>query len=378
MVASESCPQCQRETPSLDYCCRCGFALGAAEPAVPARRAARAQFAAAPNEPAWGLRLASTFFPQLPARDLTAFRLALGSGLVVIVGLGLAGLFPVGLVAASVLVPLLMLLYLYDTDVYEDEPLRVVGATMAWGAFAGVVLGSVLRVIDLPIVPPGVAQYAEPGMAVRVFVIPVAGLALALIGPVALLRYRRFNDVLDGATFASAAGVTLVAAQTLVVAWPVFTQGARPDQEAITWTIRLVELAVLVPVITAGAAGWIGAALWLRFRAPTRDRDALGAFGNPMAAVVTGAVLVTAAAVVQRLQGRAAVAAALTVFAGLAVVLLRRAVHVGLLEEADELEPGPDVVCANCHRLTPRHHFCGHCGVALRALPKTPPPGETA
>ena len=34
-----------------------------------------------------------------------------------------------------------MVLYLYVTDIYEDEPLWVYAATMLWGALAGVVYG---------------------------------------------------------------------------------------------------------------------------------------------------------------------------------------------------------------------------------------------
>jgi hypothetical protein len=44
---------------------------------------------------------------------------------------------------------------------------------------------------------------------------------------------------------------------------------------------------------------------------------------------------------------------------------------VGLLEEAAEVEIGPPTHCLNCGRDTPSHAFCVHCGIALRALPKT-------
>ena len=87
-------------------------------------------------------------------------------------------------------------------------------------------------------------------------------------------------------------------------------------------------------------------------------------------ALLVAAVFVVAAPagllVLERTPGLIWVA----VLAAIAVVLLRRAIHLGLLEEADEIDIGPDVVCANCHRPTPRHSFCGLCGIALRALPK--------
>ena len=40
--------------------------------------------------------------------------------------LGALRLFPVGLIAGAVLLPLVTLLYLWDTDIYEDEPMQVV------------------------------------------------------------------------------------------------------------------------------------------------------------------------------------------------------------------------------------------------------------
>jgi hypothetical protein len=54
-----------------------------------------------------------------------------------------------------------------------------------------------------------------------------------------------------------------------------------------------------------------------------------------------------------------------------AISLLRRSIHIGLLEESSE-PIGGDLVCPNCGHVTARHTFCGHCGIALEALPKIP------
>ena len=48
------------------------------------------------------------------------------------------------------------------------------------------------------------------------------------------------------------------------------------------------------------------------------------------------------------------------------LALLRRALHLGLVEEAAEVEIGPPIVCANCGAPTARHTFCGNCGIALQ------------
>ena len=60
----------------------------------------------------------------------------------------------------------------------------------------------------------------------------------------------------------------------------------------------------------------------------------------------------------------------LIVFDLVVIVLLRRAIHVGLLEESLEVPIGPELTCPNCGELTARHTFCGQCGISLQALPK--------
>ena len=148
-----TCPQCGGEVPATPFCVRCGYPFD--EDAVPTRRSGRRQFAAAPGERAWSLHVVSSLFPQLPDADMTYFGIALALGLSTIVGLALGGLFPVALTVAAALMPLLVLLYLYAVDVYEDESLLVVGLTMGWGAIAGVVLGLMLQNIGTPLGPPG-------------------------------------------------------------------------------------------------------------------------------------------------------------------------------------------------------------------------------
>ena len=62
----------------------------------------------------------------------------------------------------------------------------------------------------------------------------------------------------------------------------------------------------------------------------------------------------------------------------MALIWLRRIIHLGLLQESLEIEIGPDIACANCGKPTPSHSYCGECGVSLRALPKSRGKGSTA
>lgn len=312
---------------------------------------------------------------------MSAFRIVLGVGAALVAGLAALGWFPVALVAAAALVPMVTVLYLLQVDLYEDEPLRVMVLTILWGAVAGVALGLATNAVT----PSGVRLLLSPSpsrLLTRGVLLPLAGLVLALVGPLFLLRYRKFNDVLDGVTFGAASAVCLAGAQALVQGSALFSEGLRPPGAAGPWVFRMLSQGVLIPVLWSCSVGIVGAALWLRYRAPLRDRAALGPVGRPPLAVFVAAVLLVAGSILllQLRPGWSFVA--LLPVDLVALILLRRAIHLGLLEESLEIPVGPPVVCPNCGRTTPRHTFCIQCGIALSAMPKGPlepaPDAETA
>jgi hypothetical protein len=363
------CNQCGNEVPRLEYCIRCGDPLSD-EYSSEAKKERRSRFAAAPDESARTVAMISTLFPQLPRAETKAFRWALLAGLAVILGLTLLGFFPVALVVAAVLVPVLMVLYLYVVDVYEDEPLPIIGATMAWGAIAGISFGFVLRAIESTSGggfgnAPTLTSNLLNGVAV-----PLAEGALMVAGPLLLLTQRRFNDVLDGATFGAASAVSFSGAHLIVQSVSILGSGLRPTGDPLPWVIQLISLGVLQPVIAAGVVGSVTAAFWLRYRAPIADRPALGYVGVPVVALVIGAVILVLAGLAKTMLPLIPATAVLAVFAAVALIWLRRALHLGLLQEQREITDGRTLACPNCGRPTPEHSFCGNCGVSLRALPK--------
>jgi hypothetical protein len=122
------------------------------------------------------------------------------------------------------------------------------------------------------------------------------------------------------------------------------------------------------------AIGAACAAIWLRYRAPVKDRVALGLLGSPPVAVVVAAALVIIGAVGETFLPAGAWLAWLVALDLIALVLLRRTIHVGLLEEAAEADIGPEVRCVNCGAGTASHTFCSNCGISLKALPKSRDP----
>jgi hypothetical protein len=327
------------------------------------------RFAAAPTERVAAPRIVSSLYPQLPRGSTRGFRVALVAGVAVVAALAALRLVPIALVGAAVVVPVLTVVYCYAVDVYERQPLVGVALTLGWGAASGAGAGLLARALA----PTGAALVDRASAAhvvVGGLLLPLLGVALMLAGPLVLLPYRRYNDVLDGAAFGSVSAAAFAGSQVLVYGVHMFDRGLRPAGEPFPWIVRILAIAVAQPVLAMGAIGFAAAALWLRFRAPARDRGALGVLGHPLVAVGIAAALVVGGAVVEPLTAGGTWLAWLVVLDAVALVLLRRAIHIGLVEEAGEAATGPPLVCANCGERTAAGAFCSSCGVALRALPK--------
>ncbi|HUA06076.1 MAG TPA: hypothetical protein VMB27_19365 [Solirubrobacteraceae bacterium] len=275
----------------------------------------------------------STLFPRLPRDSHRSYRLALGLGTAAVVVLAALRLFPVALMAAALLLPLLVALYLVDVNVYGDEPVWALSLTMVWGAVAGVGFGLLaLAVAPSPasVVVNGTSHY----LVVQGLVLPFCGFFVLLLGPLVLLRYQHFNAVLDGVTFGVSTGAAFSGAQAITYSAHLIGAGLRPGGAVLPWIWRLLSLGLGVPIVTMGAAAAACAALWLRYRAPARDAEALGALGHPAMALPLAGLLVAGAAVGETFLSAGGWLVWLIVFDLVAISLLERTIHVGLLEEA--------------------------------------------
>ena len=122
-------------------------------------------------------------------------------------------------------------------------------------------------------------------------ILPCVALALGLAGPLILLPYRKFNDVLDGVIFGACCAATLLAAEALANSADFLHLGFRAAGNQGLWIARLLTLGVTMPVLAAGVGGATCGAFWLRFRAPVRDRSAVGPLGSPLLAVPLAAAV---------------------------------------------------------------------------------------
>jgi hypothetical protein len=393
-VALRRCEWCEHDVPDSNFCIRCGHELGSSTEIRPSgvgafsgvRRVAsgvmrlpdkpaslsgvRRAFAANPDESVLRPSIVSTIFPQLPKPSMLAFRVSLALGVATVLVLGLLKLYPVGLIAAAVLLPALAILYFYDVSVYEDTPGLVLGATMLWGLVAGVATA----LVAVAVLPSGSDVFASSDSSRLLtlgVVVPIVSALLILLGPLFLMRYPRFNDVLDGATFGAGTAVSFTGVLVVAQAFTALDDGLRPPGELVPWLAKLATIAIALPVLTMAVMGAASGALWLRYRTPVRDRSALGRLGRPPVAVPLAVAMIVAAAVAQVLLP---IGVALVVIAALAVLglmWLRQVVHVGLLQEALEIEDAPAIVCANCGHHTRVGGFCEYCGISQAALPRS-------
>jgi hypothetical protein len=364
-----TCPSCGHEVPRTHFCVRCGEPLENAGSPYPHEGRG---YAAAPHERWYEPRVVSSLFPHLPRANMAEFRVALVGGTVLIVVLCAFGLFPLALIASAVLVPFLVVLYLLDVDLYEDEPLPMLAFTIGWGLVFGILLGLAAQRLagSTPTLSGGPSTHDVIWLGV---VLPIAAALLAIAGPLVLLPYRRFDDVLDGVTFGGACAVTLLAAEVLTNSADFLHFGLTASGDTSLWVARLLTLGVALPVLGAAVVGIACGSFWLRFRAPESDRRRVGAVGSPLLAVPVAAAALVGSNLILIEEGEWAALALTAGLALAALVLLRLLIHLGLTEEADERPIGPPLRCPNCGRETPSHTFCGSCGIALRALPKDGP-----
>lgn len=356
-----TCPHCGMTVPAGDFCGHCGAHM------TRGSTTRRHAFAALPAQRVAHLSMISTLFPHLPHRRGRAFRWALLAGSAAVVGLAALHLFAPATVTATLLLPVLYLLYLYEVEVYEDEPWLVIGATMVTGAVLGFAFTSFSgREVSLL----NLTGDRDNAFVLASVAIPIAAQALMLAGPLFLYTFKgRFREPLDGLTFGAASALGFTLMSSLTKFWPAITGSLISGGDPIDWSLRLLQVGILVSLINASTTGLVAAAVWLhrydrRRISPPWASSILAtlivAFG---AQVVIGMLTFALPNVATEVVIRLAAALALLLY-------VRLVIHQALLVEGVEHEIGPDSQCPECHRIVPTMAFCPSCGAARAAAPK--------
>ncbi len=350
-----TCPHCEMMVPAGDFCGHCGAHL------ITANRTRSHSFAAVPSEHVAHLSIISTLFPHLPHRRGGAFRWALISGGAAVLVLAAMHLFAPATIAATFLLPVLYLLYLYEVEVYEDEPWLLIAATMIAGAVLGYAFTSLSgnAVSRLNLTGDRESAIVLAGVA-----IPIVALALMLAGPLFLYVFRpRFREPLDGLTFGAASALGFTLTSSLTAFWPLISGPLVASGAPLDWSLRLLRAGILLSLVNASTTALITAAIWLQ----RYDRRRAG---RPFTSSILATLVVAVGTqVVLGLLGFAipdlVAEVAIRLLTTLALLLyVRLVIHQALLVEGAEHEIGPHAPCPECRRVVPTMAFCPACGAA--------------
>jgi hypothetical protein len=361
------CDHCSHDVPDGVFCTRCGAHQGTTEEFGNAKTREH-RYAAHPGEHVAQPSIFTTIFPHLGHHKIHEFRWAFIAGLAGILVLYLAGLISAAILLSAFLVPVLYLIYLYEAQVYRDEPAIVLGFTLGGGIVIGIVATVFERIIYNPF------QYAANpftnagvnigGLLIVGLLLPVVQEALKPLPAYFLPKRADFPETVDGLVFGIAAGLGFSLAQALIGFSEVLT-GLPAHVEPGNWIYDLTTLAVLQPLLQGSATGMIVAAIWRWRRGRLAGRE-IGAFAMALIAHIafaggTQLMKETSVSPLFILVWQGAIVGALLIY-------IRYLLHHALLEEAAHMGYA-ETVCPNCHMHIVASGFCPNCGMALTASP---------
>ena len=361
------CDHCANDVPDGVFCTRCGAHQGTTGQSGDARKRQH-RYAAHPSEHVLQPAIFTTIFPHLGHAKVHEFRWAFVVGAAAIVVVYAAGLISAAILVAIFLVPVLYLIYLYETQVYRDEPALVLGFILGGGA----VLGIVVTVIERALYNP-YANFGNPlrGAGISVGALLFLGLLMPIVQeavkplPALLLPNRRdFPETVDGLVFGIASGLGFSVAESLVGFSSVITS-LPVHSVSGNWIYDLTTIAVLQPLLQGSATGIVVAAVWRLRRGRFSSRE-LGGVG--MAVIAHVAFSFGTQVWKDALLSPLFVLAWQAVTVGAVLIYVRYLLHHSLLEEAAHMGFA-ETVCPNCHTHIVASGFCPNCGMALTAAP---------
>lgn len=333
-----------------------------------------------PDEPVASFALVSTIMPRGVVARPNTYRLALEITLALVALTAIVGAVPIAVMIAAFAVPVVYIVYLYDVNLWEDEPITVTGAaflltlvlsigwTIAWLAMSG---SSVL-----PHLVPGLGGPTVLGFLVAGVLAPVVGEIIRQVGPLFLASRPKFDDLMDGLTFGVISGVAYATGDTLVKHWSLITGGFSSGNDGGSWLALLVLEGFIKPLVLGTATGIACA----EFSGLGEGYDGFtNRYFRGLGEAMLASVLYFGGTYLLSFVPNPVVGTVLSILYGLvllAVLLIRvrTVLHKGLLEAALESQArnagvGPDGTLKFCSRcempLLPNAAFCGNCGTTV-------------
>ncbi len=276
-------------------------------------------------------------------------------------------------VIAALGVPLLFVLYLWQSGLMRDVPGHVLVTATALGAGLGVtwvvITGGVLaRSYNIPISAGFVLENL-----LGVGLIVSLGGAVLMVLPACVVRLlsarsqQSSRESLDGFVIGALGALAFTGAATTTRLAPQFVSGLIDNVRPMRLLVESMLYGVAAPLTAAATGGLVGILLWFRpgKRAgehPGIVRAGLVVLSGLVAAVYTALWAIDAV----RLAKWPQLALHLLMTAS-TLVVVRICVQLALLHEEPEPFRGDPVLCAHCDRVVPDMAFCPACGVAARA-----------
>ncbi len=374
----------ETHTPELPLGARFDPVTGAELGAGGAER--RQSFALQPGEPVASFNVVSSLMPLASGSAPQTYRWALGLGLLIPVVAGVLGFLAFAFVAAALVVPAVYVVYMYDVNEWEDQPVGVVLGAVAAAAALGVgftflwhagLLGDELSPVDFD--GNGAGSISWTGFLVLVLLVPIVSEVLKEVGPILLARRPAFDDMIDGLTFGVAAGAAFAAAETIVVNRGLFSTFGQVDSPNAGFWVSLILSAAIVKPIVYGAATGIAVA---SFSGLGRGYDGFkpGYFRGLAEALVANILFQAGLFFAARIGGTGGAVLGLAwgvLIAVALVVRLRYLLHFAVLEAALEAAAAGATLkdsargtayCPSCEMPLPvGANFCVTCGTSVRA-----------
>jgi hypothetical protein len=361
------CDHCAQDAPDGVFCTRCGAHQGTTLEVGDAKSRTH-RYAAHPGEHVAQPSIFTTLFPHLGHSKIHEFRWAFIAGLVGIAVLYVFGLIAAAILVAAFLVPVLYLIYLYEAQVYRDEPALVLGFTIGGGIVIGVVVTLFERLIYNPLQynpnPLSGVTVSIGALLILGLVVPVIQEALKPIPAYFLPNRADFPETVDGLVFGVAAGLGFSLAETLVGFSSVLTT-LPPHVTPGNWIYDLATIAIFQPLLQGSTTGMIVATIW-RYR---RGRLARREIGGVVMAVLAHVAFSSGTVVLRDVAVNPLfILIWQAVIVGTLLIYIRYLLHYSLLEEAAHMGFA-ETVCPNCHMHIVASGFCPNCGMAMSAVP---------
>ncbi len=349
------CEYCTKDVPDGLFCTWCGRKQ--------VEDTSRyAHYAAHPGEHVFHPGVLTTLFPHLAHHKINEFRWALIAGVACVLLLDLAGLVAAALLCAAFLVPIIYLIYLYEAQVYRDEPATVLGFTIGGGVVLGIVVTLVVKATTGQVALRTIYGDDTADLLTLCLLVPLVQEVLKPLPALAIKALGGFPERVDGLVFGVAAGLGFAIAES-VIRFSTVLSDMPLHSEPGNWTYTLITVAILLPILHGSATGAIAGALW-RVKGGALGLRTWGILALAAAAhvgFVLGSQMLN-----DRKFSQLMILAWQTLIVGALLMVIRYMLHESLLEESVDMG-FEQRVCPNCHHHIFAARFCPRCGKAMAA-----------